>query len=134
QAVSATTTLYRCVYQNEPLSCSNVTRSAATGNVTQIRAILQNIAGIHTAGVDVNLAYRTSLHGMGSLGLTWNNTFLHLYNVTTPTGTGSALEKRAGQELGSPSQGYPRWKSIGAIDWDGYGFGATLTGRYIPKP
>ena len=133
QAVSATTTLYRCVYQSDPLSCANVTRSAASGNVTQIQAILQNIAGIHTAGIDLNLAYRTSLRGAGTLGLTWNNTFLQLYNVTTPTGTGTQLEKRAGEELGSPSQGYPKWKSIGAIDWDGYGFGATVTGRYISK-
>jgi iron complex outermembrane receptor protein len=133
QAVSATTTLYRCVYGNDPLSCANVSRSVGTGNVTQIRAILQNIAGIHTSGIDVNLAYRTPLRGMGTVGLTWNNTFLKLYNVTTPTGTGTAIEKRAGQELGSPSQGYPRWKSIGAIDWDGFGFGATLTGRYVSK-
>jgi iron complex outermembrane receptor protein len=133
QAVSATTTLYRCVYSGDPLSCGNVTRSVGTGNVTQIRAILQNIAGIRTSGIDLNLAYRTPLQGMGNLGVTWNNTFLHTYNVTTPTGTGSAREKRAGQELGSPSQGYPRWKSIGAIDWDGFGFGATLTGRYISK-
>jgi iron complex outermembrane receptor protein len=133
QAVSATTTLYRCVYNNDPLSCANVTRSVGTGNVTQIRAILQNIAGIHTSGIDVNLAYRRALPGAGTLGLTWNNTFLKLYNVTTPTGTGTALEHRAGEELGSPSQGYPKWKSIGAIDWDGFGFGATLTGRYISK-
>jgi iron complex outermembrane receptor protein len=133
QAVSATTTLYRCVYSNDPLSCANVRRSVGTGNVTEIDAILQNIAGIHTAGIDVNLAYRTQLRGMGTLGLTWNNTFLRLYNVTTPTGTGTALEKRAGEELGSPSQGYPRWKSIGAIDWDGFGFGATITGRYISR-
>jgi iron complex outermembrane receptor protein len=67
QAVSATTTLYRCVYQSDPLSCANVTRSAASGNVTQIQAILQNIAGIHTAGIDLNLAYRTSLRGAGTL-------------------------------------------------------------------
>jgi iron complex outermembrane receptor protein len=133
QAVSATTTLYRCVYNNDPLSCANVHRSGATGNVTQINAVLQNIASIRTTGIDVNLAYRTSLQGAGTLGLTWNNTFLRLYNVTTPTGTGTQLEERAGEETGSPSQGYPRWKSIGSIDWDGYGFGATLTGRYISK-
>ena len=133
QAVSATTTLYRCVYNNDPLSCANVSRSAGTGTVTQIRAILQNIAELHTSGIDLNLAYKTSLPQAGTLGLTWNNTFLHIYDVTTPTGTGNALEKRAGQELGSPSQGYPRWKSIGAIDWDGFGFGATLTGRYVSK-
>jgi iron complex outermembrane receptor protein len=132
QAVSATTTLYRCVYNNDPLSCANVKRSSS-GNVTQINAILQNIAGIHTAGIDLNLAYRRPLAGAGTLGLTWNNTFLHLYNVTTPTGTGTQIEHRAGEETGSPSQGYPRWKSIGSIDWDGYGFGATVTGRYISK-
>jgi len=133
QAVSATTTLYRCVYNNDPLSCSSVQRSVGTGNVTQIQAILQNIAGIHTAGIDLNLAYRTALPGAGTLGFTWNNTFLKLYNVTTPTGTGTQLEKRAGEETGSPSQGYPKWKSIASIDWDGYGFGATVTGRYISK-
>ncbi|HEX8937132.1 MAG TPA: TonB-dependent receptor [Sphingomicrobium sp.] len=133
QAIPATTTLYRCVYSNDPLSCSNVVRSVGTGNVTRINAILQNIAEIHTAGIDLNLAYRTALRGAGTLGLTWNNTFLHLYNVTTPTATATQLERRAGQETDSPSQGYPRWKSIGAIDWDGFGFGATLTGRYISK-
>ena len=43
------------------------------------------------------------------------------------------IEHRAGEELGSPSQGYPRWKSIGTIDWNGFGFGATLTGRYVSQ-
>jgi iron complex outermembrane recepter protein len=133
QATSATTTLYRCVYTNDPLSCANVQRSIGTGNVTRISAILQNIAEIHTNGIDVNLAYRRPLPGAGTLGLTWNNTFLRLYNVTTPTGTGNQIEHRAGQELGSPSQGYPRWKSIGIVDWDGFGFGATLTGRYVSR-
>ncbi|HEV2595362.1 MAG TPA: TonB-dependent receptor [Sphingomicrobium sp.] len=133
QSVPATTTLYRCVYQNDPLACSNVTRSIGTGNVTQIRGILQNIAGIKTDGIDLNVAYRFPLRGMGNVGLTWNNTFLGKFDVSTPTATGNAIEHRAGEEEGSPSQGYPRWKSIGIIDWDGFGFGATLTGRYISE-
>ena len=133
QAVSATTTLYRCVYTNDPLACSNVTRSGGTGNVTQIRGILQNIAGIRTNGIDVNLAYRTPLPRFGTLGLTWNNTFLQKFDVSTPTASGTSTEHRAGVETGSPSQGYPKWKSIGVVDWDGFGFGATLTGRYISR-
>ena len=133
QAVSATTTLYRCVYTNDPLACSNVTRSGGTGNVTQIRGILQNIAGIRTNGIDVNLAYRTPLPRFGTLGLTWNNTFLQTFNVSTPTAAGTSTEHRAGVETGSPSQGYPKWKSIGIVDWDGFGFGATVTGRYISQ-
>ena len=130
QSVSAVTTLYRCVYQNDPLSCANVTRSA-TGNVTQIRGILQNIASIRTNGIDLNLAYRHPLPRMGEIGLTWNNTFLQKLDVSTPTATGNATEQRAGVELGTPTQGFPKWKSIGVVDWNGFGFGATVTGRYI---
>jgi iron complex outermembrane receptor protein len=126
-------TLYRCVYTNDPLACSNVSRSFGDGGVTQIRATLQNIAAIRTNGIDLNLAYRTPLRGMGNLGFTWNNTFLQKFDVTIPTSGSNIIEKRAGQELGSPSQGYPKWKSIGSIDWDGYGFGATLTGRYVSR-
>jgi iron complex outermembrane receptor protein len=133
QAVSAATTLYRCVYSNDPLACSSVTRSAGTGNVTQIRGILQNIAQIQTNGIDLNLAYRTPLPRFGELGFTWNNTFLSTFDVTTPTTSGNVVEHRVGQETDSPSQGYPRWKSTGVIDWNGFGFGATLTGRYISK-
>ena len=130
QSVSAITTLQRCVYNNDPLSCSAVSRSA-TGNITQINGVLQNIASIRTNGIDLNLAYRTRLSNMGTLGLTWNNTFLHKFDVSTPTATGNVLEQRAGLELGSPTQGFPKWKSIGVVDWTGFGFGATFTGRYI---
>jgi iron complex outermembrane receptor protein len=126
-------TLYRCVYTNDPLACSNISRSFGTGDVTQIAATLQNIAAIRTSGIDLNLAYRRQLAGMGDIGLTWNNTFLHKYDVTIPTSGSNIVEHRAGEELGSPSQGFPRWKSIGTIDWNGFGFGATLTGRYVSK-
>jgi len=132
-SVSATTTLYRCVYQNDPLSCSSVTRSFGTGNVTQIRGILQNVAQIRTNGIDLNLAYRTPLPNFGDLGLTWNNTFLQRFDVTTPTTGGNVVDHRAGKEMGSPARGYPKWKSIGTIDWNGFGFGATLTGRYVSE-
>jgi iron complex outermembrane receptor protein len=126
-------TLYRCVYTNDPLACSNVSRSFGTGDVTQIRATLQNIASIRTNGIDLNVAYRTALRGYGDLGFTWNNTFLQKFDVTIPTSGSNIVEQRAGEELGSPSQGYPRWKSIGSIDWNGFGFGATLTGRYVSQ-
>jgi iron complex outermembrane receptor protein len=130
QAVSPTTTLQRCVYENDPLACSNVTRSSS-GNVTAIQGTLQNIAGIRTRGIDVNFAYRTSLRGMGRLGFTWNNTFLRKFDVITPTTTGQETQHRAGAEVGSGDRGYPRWKSTGIIDWDKDAFGLTLTGRYI---
>ena len=98
-------TLYRCVYTNDPLACASVSRSGGTGNVTQIRGILQNIAGIRTDGIDLNLAYRTRLAEMGDFGLTWNNTFLSKYDVSTPTAGGNVVEHRRRIETGQPEPG-----------------------------
>ena len=132
QGGNPTLTLYRCVYDNDPVSCAGVARNTGgTGNVTQISGVLQNIASIRTNGIDLNLAYRTRLANMGEIGLTWNNTIQHKFDVSTPTVTGNAIEHRAGIETGSPTQAYPKWKSIGVADWNGFGWGATLTGRYI---
>jgi iron complex outermembrane receptor protein len=108
-----------------------VRRAPGTGNVILIEGLLQNIAGIKTDGIDLNVAYHTPLVGMGDIGLTWNNTFLNKFDVATPTDTGNVVQHQAGDELGSPTHAYPKWKSIGTIDWNGFGFGATLTGRYI---
>jgi iron complex outermembrane receptor protein len=130
QAVPPQTTLYTCVYQADPLACSNVKRSGS-GNVVQIIGTLQNIASIKTQGTDVNLAYRTAKASWGRLGFVWNNTFLHKFDVTTPTSDGTSTEHRAGKEIGSGGQGYPKWKSQGSIDWDTGVFGATVTGRYL---
>ena len=47
--------------------------------------------------------------------------------------TATQVISREGTEQGSPSQGFPKWKSIGILDWDLADFGATLTGRYISK-
>jgi iron complex outermembrane receptor protein len=130
QSVPPETTLLTCVYQNDPLACSNVLRSN-TGNITRIVGTLQNIAGIKTQGWDVNFAYRTAKASWGRLGFTWNNTFLHKFDVITPTESGSQVEHRRGKEIGSPVGGYPKWRSLGMIDWDNDTFGATLTGRYM---
>ena len=71
--------------------------------------------------------------GVGKFGLTWNNTFLLNYDVIVPITGGTQTISREGTEQGSPSQAFPKWKSIGVLDWDGTSFGASLTGRYISK-
>jgi iron complex outermembrane recepter protein len=131
QAVDPTTTLNRCVLNNDAISCANVTRAPGSGNVVLIQGLLQNIAAVKTDGIDLNLAYIHSLPNAGTIGLTWNNTFLDKFDIATPTDTGNAITHQAGDELGTPTHAFPKWKSIGTIDWNGFGFGATLTGRYI---
>ena len=131
QTVDAEVTLNNCVVNNDPAACALVTR--VNGNLTQVSGLLQNIAGIETKGYDVNLAYRTDKTSVGQFGFTWNNTFLRNYDVIVPITGGEQVISREGTEQGSPSQGFPKWKSIGIIDWDGTNFGATITGRYVSK-
>jgi iron complex outermembrane recepter protein len=131
QTVDAEVTLNNCVVNNDPAACALVTR--VNGNLTQVSGLLQNIAGIRTKGYDFNIAYRTNEASYGRFGFTWNNTFLRNYDVIVPVTGGTQVISREGTEQGSPSQGFPKWKSVGILDWDLTSFGATLTGRYVSR-
>lgn len=131
QTVDAEVTLTNCVVNNDPAACALVTR--VNGNLTQISGLLQNIAGIKTRGWDLNVAYRSPRTRWGKFGVTLNNTFLQDYDVIVPISGGTQTIHRKGTEQGSPSQGFPEWKAIGILDWDGTNFGASLTGRYISE-
>jgi iron complex outermembrane receptor protein len=129
QTVNASITLDQCVVQNDPAACALVTRVG--GQLTGIQGLLQNIAAIETDGVDVNIAYRFPPFPIGQFNFTWNNTFLNNFDVIVPTSTGELVISREGTEQGSPSQGFPKYKSVGILDWNRTAFGATLTGRYV---
>jgi iron complex outermembrane receptor protein len=131
QPVDAAFTLTNCVVNNDAGSCALVTR--VNGNLTQIQGILGNIAGIKTKGIDLNVAYRGPKTSMGRFGVTWNNTFLKNFDIIVPITGGTQVISREGTEVGSPSQGFPKWKSIGILDWDLANFGASLTGRRVSK-
>lgn len=132
QPVDAEFTLTQCVVSNDPAACALVTRAGA-GQLTQVSGVLGNIAGIDTDGVDLNLLYSTERTSAGRFAFTWNNTFLRNYSVVVPTSSGETIIAREGTEQGSPSQGFPHWKSVGIVDWELGEFGATLTGRYVSK-
>jgi iron complex outermembrane recepter protein len=129
---AADVTVTNCLLLNDPTACAAVTR-AGGGQLTQVQGILQNIAAIHTKGSDLNIAYRFPKTRLGTFGLTWNNTFLEQYDVFLPVADGVQVIDRLGHEQGSPSQGFPKWKAIGLLDWDLAGFGATLTERFVSK-
>ncbi|MBA3512022.1 TonB-dependent receptor [Sphingomonas sp.] len=130
QAIDAVTTLQRCVVNNDSTACALVNRTA-TGEITNIQGVLQNIAGIKTEGLDVNLAYRTAPAGWGTLAFTFNNSFLFNYDVFVPIATGTAKISREGTEQGSPDQAFPKHKAIAILDWNGTNVGASITERYI---
>ena len=134
QAVDAAITLNNCEVNNDPAACALITRSfSGSGQLTFIDGTLGNIGGIRTKGIDVNVAYRGLKTGMGKFGFTWNNTFLKNYDLILTGFSGTQVVSREGTEVGSPAQGFPKWKSIGILDWDLANFGASLTGRYVSK-
>ena len=130
QAIDAGTLLGRCANAADALSCAAISRTNS-GAISQIRGLLQNIAGIDTDGLDVTLSYRTGETGAGTFGLFWSNTFLFNYAVTVPATGGVTKLNREGTEQGSPDQAFPKYKSTAIIDWKLADFGASLTGRYI---
>ena len=131
QAIPRPTTVLNCLLTADPATCALVSR--VNGELIEVQGFLQNIAAIKTKGIDVNVAYRTGQTGIGSFGFTWNNTFLKNYDVIVPGPTGLELLSREGTQVGAPAQGFPKWKSIGVIDWDIANFGATFIGRYVSK-
>jgi len=130
QAIDANVLLGRCAQSADAFSCAAITRTAS-GAVAQIRGLLQNIAGIKTDGLDVNVNFRTGDTGAGKFGLFWTNTFLFNYDVTVPATNGTTSISREGTEQGSPDQAFPKYKSTAVLDWSLREFGASLTGRYI---
>ncbi|TMJ16636.1 MAG: TonB-dependent receptor, partial [Alphaproteobacteria bacterium] len=130
QAIDAEVLLGRCTESGDALSCAAISRTAS-GAISQIRGLLQNIASIQTDGIDVTLNYRTPKTSAGTFGLYWSNTFLFNYTVTVPSTNGTTAIAREGTEQGSPDQAFPKYKSNAVLDWSLGEFAASLTGRYI---
>jgi iron complex outermembrane receptor protein len=132
QQVDAATILDNCYTLNDPVACAAIPRTAS-GQITQIQGLLQNIGGIRTSGIDVNFSARLPKSGIGQFGLTANHSFLSKYDELIPTATGTQVAHRRGTEIGSPYNGFPHLKIVDAIDWTLGGVGATITGRYTSK-
>jgi iron complex outermembrane receptor protein len=131
QAIPRATTVLNCLLTSDPATCGLVTR--VNGELIEVEGFLQNIAAINTRGIDVNLAYRGLETPIGTLGLTWNNTFLRNYDVIVPGPTGPQLLSREGTQVGAPAQAFPKHKSVAVLDWDYGRLGATVIGRYVSK-
>lgn len=128
--VDANTILQNCYLAGDPIACAAVPRTAS-GQITQIQGVLQNIGGIRTSGFDVNFAARTAKNSWGQLALTANHSFLSKYDELVPTASGTVTIKRRGTEIGSPYNGFPKLKIVDTLDWSLNQVGVTLIGRYI---
>jgi iron complex outermembrane recepter protein len=131
QAVPRPTTVLNCLLTTDPATCALVTR--VNGELIEVEGFLQNIASIESKSIDVNVALRNVKTGIGTLGFTWNNTILSDFDVIVPGPAGKERLSREGTQVGSPAQGFPKHKSVAAIDLERPNFGLTLIGRYVSK-
>jgi iron complex outermembrane receptor protein len=130
QQVDAATILQNCYVGGDPVACAAVPRTAS-GQITQIQGVLQNIGGIRTSGFDINFSAHTARGPLGQFVLTANHSFLSKYDELIPTASGTQVVHRKGTEIGSPYNGFPKLKIVDSLDWTRGLVGATLTGRYI---
>jgi len=131
QAPDAQDTLDACVATLDPLFCNQVNRNPS-GTITSIAGTLNNIGGIETQGVDVNLDLVTAESGIGSFRFQLMGSFLLDYDELFANSTGGFDRvSRAGLELGSPTRGFVEEKLTLNNYWNYQDFSTLLSLRYL---
>src|SRR6185295_4474638 len=119
-----------CVATLDSVLCNGIDRTAG-GTIKGIPNQLVNIGGTETDGYDLNVHWALPQTSIGAFTFDWQNTWLSSFVETTETSTGSSEFEWKGRERGSPSQGYPEWKSALTAGWNLGDFGASTTIRYV---
>ncbi len=131
QAPDAQDVLDACIATLEPLFCDQVNRQPS-GTITSIDGVLNNIGGIETTGVDVNLDLTTAESGAGSFRFQLMGSFLFDYDELFANAAGGFDRfDRAGQELGSPTRGFVEERITLNSFWNMNDFQTLLSLRYL---
>ena len=117
QAVDAEVTLDHCVVNNDPAACALVTRRVERQSHSDLGPAPE-YRGDRDQGHRPQPRLSDRETGFGTFGFTWNNTFLLNYDVIVPTTGRHRSHQPRGNRAGQPAQAFPKWKSIGIIDWD----------------
>jgi iron complex outermembrane receptor protein len=115
----------------EPLFCDSVNR-IPSGTITSIAGVLNNIGGIETSGIDINLDLSTAETGIGTFRFQWLTSLLLDYDeLFTNAAGGFDRVDRKGFELGSPTRGFVETKSSLNTHWSRGDWSAVLSLRYL---
>ncbi len=106
--------------------CSTISRSPS-GAVRSIDDPLTNGGFVDTRAVDFSVSWTSPDTPVGQFEL--RSFTSHLLEFTD--GATNPAASREGTERGSPSQGYPEWKSSNTLNWTLGAWGASLTNRYV---
>jgi iron complex outermembrane receptor protein len=131
QAPDAQDLLDGCIDTLEDRFCDAINR-IPSGTITSVAGVLQNIGGIETTGIDINLDLLTAETGFGSFRFQWLTSLLLDYDELFTNATGGTDRiARDGTELGSPTRAFVETKSTLNTDWYYNDWSARLSLRYL---
>lgn len=134
-----TVSLNQCLQTGDPQFCSRVNRDADgslwASDDAFITAYNENIGGLDTSGVDVDLGYQHDVGTMGSLSFRFNGTYLAELITTPVSGQYSVGEYDCaglyGSDCGTPN---PEWRHTARVTWDTpWNVGLSLAWRYFDQ-
>jgi outer membrane receptor protein involved in Fe transport len=122
RTIPPTITLNTCLNTGNPSFCENVQRDARgtlwADEAAQVSALNENIGGLDTSGVDLEVAYATAIGDWGSLSFRLNGTYLDELITTPIAGAGSVGNYDCvglyGSDCGTPN---PEWRHSARITW-----------------
>ncbi|WP_234030212.1 TonB-dependent receptor domain-containing protein [Erythrobacter mangrovi] len=138
QGIGADTILSACTATADPTYCSLINRDAS-GSIWRssggfVNDLSQNIGGVETSGIDVNVAYSRQIGNAGRLSFTFIGTYLD--ELVTDTGVDvPGLDQTYdcvglyGNACGTPN---PEWRHQARLSFDmPSGIGASIRWRYF---
>ncbi|MGY8604609.1 TonB-dependent receptor domain-containing protein [Gluconobacter cerinus] len=118
-----------CYTGTEPQLCSLVSPRSTSGQLTAISAVQQNLGGLRTNGLDIDLTYRMRLGRQDSLFLSENyQQLIGYFQQYTP---GGAWRNYTGRLLYLSGSGMPRERSYTTVSWQHGAFSLTYMVQYI---
>jgi iron complex outermembrane receptor protein len=131
QALRSQDLLDACIDTLTDFACDAIIRTP-NGSITSIEGQLQNIGGIETSGIDLNLDLGLAETGIGGFRFQWMTSFLLDYDELIGNAEGGFDRvAREGTEVGSPVRGYVETKSTLNTDWTLGEWFARLSFRYL---
>ncbi len=131
QAFRSQDLLDGCIETLEDRFCDNIIRTPS-GTITSIGGTLQNIGGIETTGIDINIDLSTVETGIGRFRFQLLTSLLLDYDeLFENTAGGIDRVDRKGFEVGSPTRGYIETKSTLNTDWSRNDWSARIALRYL---
>lgn len=121
-----------CVVSLDPVSCSNVQRSA-TGVIGLVNNRLTNIGGIEASGLDFALNYLAPATDIGQFDLRINATYLDDYTEIANNPDGSQTVKDLTGTITDQTfqRAFPEWRGSARVGWTRNQWAGGLAFRYV---